>query len=82
MREVSGAILDCPFLHGVRNDVGHFDVKRFAVVDGAHQAFIRDGWQAFGHHVLVENFRPVDRSYVRHGADPRFRANASSVFVW
>ena len=71
VRVVRGAVLDGPFLHGVRHDVGHLDVERIALLDGAHESFVRDGRQALGHHMLVEHEGSVDIGYVRrHSAFP------------
>ena len=60
MRVVRRALLDGPFLHRMRHDVGNFDVERLSPLDGAHERLVRDGWQPFGHNVLVEYERAVD----------------------
>ena len=65
MRVVRGAVLDGPFLHGMRHDVGHFDVERLSPLDGAHERLVRDGRQPFCHHVFVEHQRSVDIGHVR-----------------
>ena len=67
VREVGRAFLDSPFLHGMRHDIGNFDVERLAFGDGFEQAFIRRRRQALLHRVLVEHHRAVDIRNLRHG---------------
>ena len=66
VRVVRGALLDCPFLHGVGNHIGHLEVQRLTLLDGLHQVFVRCRWQPLLHRVLVEHHRAVDLRNIRH----------------
>ena len=66
VRVVRGALLDGPFLHGVRHHVGHLYVEGLALLDGSEQALVRRGRESFLHRVLVEHHGTVDVRHFRH----------------
>ena len=59
VREVRGALLDGPLLHGVGHDVRHLSVERLAFLDGLAQALVGGGRKPLLHRVLVEHHRAV-----------------------
>ena len=76
VREVRGALLDGPFLHGMRYDVGHLYLQRLALLHGFEQALVRRRGQTLLHRVLVEHHRAVrirnscHRAFAPHLAGP------------
>ena len=66
MREVGGALLDGPFLHGVGHDVRYLDLEGLALFHGFDQALVRGRRQTLLHRMLVEYHRAVDFRNLRH----------------
>ena len=66
VREVRCAFLDRPLLHGMRDDVRNFDVKRLALFDGLEQGFIRCRRKSLLHRMLVEHHGAVDFGNLCH----------------